>query len=107
MFNQDSFVLWQQRIKDQKISGLTIPAWCEQNQHSLHAYYYWRKIIRQQQRESSDLSTPTFAEVQRAEITSVPSVGITLTWKDIHIQISGKQDVLLAAEVLHTLQALC
>ena len=48
MFNQESYNLWKQRKHEQKISGMTIPEWCEKNQLSPHAYYYWRKIIRTQ-----------------------------------------------------------
>lgn len=107
MFNQESYELWKQRIYEQKISGLTIPVWCEKNQLSVHAYYYWRKIIRKQKDSTYDLTVPAFAEIQNTANVSLLSGGIVLTWKEVSIRISSKQEANLAAEVINVLQATC
>ncbi|MGO5053925.1 IS66 family insertion sequence element accessory protein TnpA [Lachnospiraceae bacterium LCP25S3_G4] len=67
---------------EQTISGLTIPEWCEKNQFSPHAYYYWRKIIRTQKDEHSDLPIAAFAEIRQTEKAPVLSSGVLLTWKE-------------------------
>jgi len=37
----DSITLWKQRIEGRKASGLKVDEWCNQNQISRHAYYYY------------------------------------------------------------------
>lgn len=107
MFNQESYNLWKQRINEQKISGMTIPEWCEKNQLSLHAYYYWRKVIRNHKVDPTISPKTEFVEVQKNEKAPASSCGVILTWNDISIQISSKQDAFLAAEVLRALQSSC
>lgn len=36
-------LIWQDRIKDYGVSQLSAPAWCEQNQLSIHTFRYWVK----------------------------------------------------------------
>lgn len=107
MFNQESYRLWKQRIQEQKISGVTIPEWCEKNQLSPHAYYYWRKIIRTHKEDPTVSQSTSFAEINQTEKISVSSCGVSLTWKDVSIQISSKQEAFLAAEVIRALQSSC
>lgn len=107
MFNQESYNLWKQRIYEQRISGMTIPEWCKTNELSPHAYYYWRKIIRAHKEDPAITKITTFAEVEQAEKISPPSCEVLLTWKDVKIQISSKQEALLAAEVIRALQSSC
>ncbi|MDF2543338.1 MAG: hypothetical protein K0S47_3056 [Herbinix sp.] len=107
MFNKESYSLWKQRIYEQRISGMTIPEWCEKNQLSPHAYYYWRKVIRTHEEDPIVSQITTFAEIQQTEKATVSSCGVVLTWKDVSIQISSKQEALLAAEVIRVLQSSC
>ena len=39
---------WAARFTDQKASGLTVRAWCEQNQISFHKYNYWKHILKEE-----------------------------------------------------------
>lgn len=36
-------LLWQDRIKDYRVSQLSAPAWCEQNHVSINTFRYWVK----------------------------------------------------------------
>ena len=36
---------WNERIKECRSSGLTVRAWCKENNISHHAYYYWQKRL--------------------------------------------------------------
>ena len=56
----EKFLLWKQRLEDIKQSDLTVDEWCQQNQSSKHAYYYWRKKILDSMKDDN---TTCFAEV--------------------------------------------
>ena len=107
MFNKESYSSWKQRIQEQKISGMTIPEWCEKNQLSLHAYYYWRKVIRNHKDDPTVSPKTAFVEIQQIAPTPVLPCSVILTWNDISIHISSKHEALLAAEVIRALQTSC
>lgn len=39
---------WAQRFADQKASGLTVKQWCEDNNFSIHAYNYWKRVLKEE-----------------------------------------------------------
>ncbi|MCR4687449.1 MAG: hypothetical protein K5659_07755 [Lachnospiraceae bacterium] len=39
---------WATRCSDQKSSGLTVPEWCRQNNLSIHKFYYWKHLLKQE-----------------------------------------------------------
>lgn len=39
---------WTTRFAEQKASGLTVRQWCEQNNFSIHAYNYWKHILKEE-----------------------------------------------------------
>ncbi len=45
---------WKGLIQEQKQSGLSIKAWCEQNGFRENAFYYWLKIIRAETIEQAE-----------------------------------------------------
>jgi transposase-like protein len=40
---------WQERIAEQERSGMSIPRFCKDHGVAEHAFYYWRKRLREQQ----------------------------------------------------------
>lgn len=44
---QANITKWSALFHDQAASGLTIKEWCSQNNVSIHAYYYWKRIARE------------------------------------------------------------
>lgn len=107
--NQTSLKLWRKRIADQRASSLKVTEWCEKNNLSKHAYYYWRKRI--ESVEGGGLETtkmPVFAELK-------PTFGplnetedqLQISWKDFRISISTAGSERLAAEFIRQLQELC
>ena len=36
---------WSIRFANQKVSGLTVRQWCEQNNLSFHTYNYWKHLV--------------------------------------------------------------
>ena len=39
---------WAIRFTEQKTSGLTVRLWCEQNNLSIHAYNYWKHLLKEE-----------------------------------------------------------
>ena len=54
---------WEKLITDRQNSGLKVDEWCEQNNISRHAYYYWLRKIRKQACESI---LPTLPKEEKA-----------------------------------------
>ena len=44
---------WMALFQEHASSGLTIKAWCTQNNISIHTYNYWKHILKQEYVESS------------------------------------------------------
>lgn len=45
MTNDDRVSLWQQRLAKQKASGLSVTAWCKQQNLCRRHFYSWRKRL--------------------------------------------------------------
>ena len=106
--NQKSLELWKQRIADRKASGLNVTDWCDKNNLTKHAYYYWMKRINADTQKSG-ASISVFAEVE-PEHTSPEKVvksGLQITWHDINLTVSDSGTAKLAAEFIKQLQNLC
>ncbi len=62
---------WQELIKDQSQSGLTIREWCRKNNMSHGKFYYWQRIIR----EEALIKAGTLAVTGKTQFVEVkPSV---------------------------------
>ncbi len=108
--NQKSLELWKQRIADRKGSGLNVTDWCEKNNLTKHAYYYWWKRVEADvQKQKSDASMPMFEEIKPTYIAPNKNVKLDLqvTWNDINLTISDSDTAKLAAEFIRQLQCLC
>ena len=44
---QTRLIVWQQRIQEQRESGISIKAWCAQQECSEGQFYYWLKVTRE------------------------------------------------------------
>ena len=38
---------WSTKFQDQASSGLTVKEWCSQNNVSVYAFYYWKRIAKE------------------------------------------------------------
>ena len=38
------FQVWTERVRECHTSGMTVKAWCEQNNINQKTYYYWQRI---------------------------------------------------------------
>jgi len=107
--NQESLKLWRKRIAGQRASGLKITEWCEKNNLSKHAYYYWRKRI--ESVEGGGLETtkiPVFAELKPPlRPMNETKAQMQISGKDLRISIPTADSARLAAEFIRQLQELC
>ncbi len=106
--NQKSLELWNKRIADRKGSGLNVTDWCEKNNLTKHAYYYWWKRV-EADVQKTDASIPKFVEVESAYITpkNTMKLDLQVNWNDINLTISDSDTAKLAAEFIRQLQSLC
>lgn len=106
--NQKSLELWKQRIADRKASCMKVTDWCQKNNLSKHAYYYWLKRI-EATTQKTDASMPVFAEIDSTCITSRENVKsyLQISWNNINLTISDSKNAKLAAEFIRQLQKLC
>ena len=73
---------WEKLISDCKSSGLKVDEWCNQNNVSRHAYYYWLRKIRTQACESV---LPTLAIEEKS--TAFTKLEVQSTINDTHAAV--------------------
>lgn len=44
---------WASRFQEQASSGLTVKAWCTENNISIHTYNYWKHLLKQEYVDST------------------------------------------------------
>ena len=103
---QEIISLWQERIADKKASGLKLKEWCERNQLTTHAYYYWKRKISALNCDSSDV--PLFVEITTDTVAKQEATSniMLIEWKGLSIQVTDIHSVNLAAEFLTKMQKL-
>ena len=86
---------WAGIIKEQKQSGLTVKAWCNQNGITKDAYYYWQQKLRKQVYETIKPQESIFAPVPNEvllEQATIPeqkgSSSITLRKGKVTVEIA-------------------
>ena len=102
---------WITCFSEQKASGLTVKQWCEQNHLSVHAYNYWKHLVKedlsrqvlpdivplafpnsQSTPDPQDSNTPVFTNCTIRTTATITINGITIT-----------VDSGISEDILHTL----
>ncbi|MCR5338491.1 MAG: hypothetical protein K6E75_08030 [Lachnospiraceae bacterium] len=70
MLHQAKLNEWASRFADQKSSGLSVAAWCEQNNISQHKFFYWKRQLKEEAIEQvlPDIVPIAMPSVQTNEI---------------------------------------
>lgn len=99
--------LWEERIREQENSGLTIIAWCSQHKIAKQSYYYWRKKLKQEPCASalSVFAEPELKQPAADSPHQAPS-GLSITWENAHFTISDSDDIQLAVQFIRQLKML-
>lgn len=108
----DKVDLWKQRILERKASGQTIVDWCKEHKITKGSYHYWRRQVMQTQISSfntapeakTDAAPVIFAKINHKQ--PCPSA-VQVTWQDVSIQLTNKQEAHVAAELIAHLRCLC
>jgi hypothetical protein len=108
MSKMESVKLWENRIESRKLSGMKVNEWCEKNNVSRDAYYYWHRRIK----DSKEEIAPVFTEVllKREPLISLDKTSkaeITISWKDFSISVSDRNAVAITVELLRKLENIC
>lgn len=103
-------LLWQDRIKDYRVSQLSAPAWCEQNQVSIHTFRYWVKKFDKESVFASLKTEWLSMKVPVAESntsTVEPSCGIHVNIGRASIEVSTGFDPQVFEAVVRILSEQC
>ena len=95
--HQIKLTQWASRFQEQAASGLTVKAWCAENNVTIHTYNYWKHLLKQDAVDQLlpdivPLSFPTVSEVESqtpSSVNSKRSIRSTarLTLGDIFIEV--------------------
>ena len=94
--HQIKLTQWASRFQEQAASGLTVKAWCAENNVTIHTYNYWKHLLKQDAVDQllplSFPTVPTVSEVESqtpSSVNSKRSIRSTarLTLGDIFIEV--------------------
>lgn len=105
MMNQDNKNLWKKRIKEQTASGMSMAAWCRQNQITKSAFYYWKKRLRE---DTVDTHSSFFTELKLPDSAFQPEgkAGLQLRWRDYSFLVSNSSELSLVVQFIRQVQNL-
>lgn len=100
---------WKQQMKNHSESGQTITAWCEENHIKKSTYHYWKKRIREEEKQATSLGKETvvFAKIKTEELWSMKAPKLQIRWKELELEITSKEEIPLVAELIQYLQLTC
>ena len=102
MTKRVSAAVWKERIETCKRSGEKVEKWCEDNEVSRPAYYYWHRRIKKL--EITDQRTnPIFVEVPKTSNKVLSRPEISIEWRDFSIKIRDEETVPMLAKLLNRL----
>lgn len=90
---------WEQKIEQQKVSGLSIEKWCEQNHIPYHTFNYWREALG----HVKPLKRPSFQELTDAS----SDAGVVIEKSKLRIHVSKNFDPRTLCQCLKALDNLC
>lgn len=69
---------WEDKIQQQRQSGLSIEKWCKQNQIAPHIFYYWKTRL---------FPKPPLTRSSFTELTASQETGISIEYQGIRIHL--------------------
>lgn len=94
---------WQRLLAEQQASGLSITAWCFQQDIREQTFYNWRKRL------AATVPTPSASTSQWLALAPTPAAGqgLTLQVGRVAITVTAGFDPQLLADVVRVLTAPC
>lgn len=101
---------WAPLIKECKSSGMTVKAWCLENNVNEKQFYYWQRRVREElcsavAHNTESFDAPTFVPLTTTEndcqpVTSLFQPDMVLGYGDMRVEISNSTSPQLLAEVM-------
>jgi hypothetical protein len=89
---------WKENILKQRVSGLSIAAWCRQNEVRTHIFYYWRNKLF----PKTPLSRSEFTEIKHGN--DLTGLGIILEYQGFSIRLDQHFDSSVLRKCLEVLK---
>lgn len=87
--------LWRQRVEEQRISGLTVRAFCQRHQLREPSFYFWRRTLADRDRPAASPVEPAFVPV---EVTPSPRPAAVV---EVHLPNGTRVSVTPGCEASH------
>lgn len=89
---------WRDKIQEQRQSGLSISAWCRENNIVIHTFNYWRDKL---------FPREAFNRTSFLEIPKRDRKAIKIEYQNFQIVIDQDADFIVLKECLKTLREVC
>lgn len=86
---------WEEKIRNQRDSGLSITRWCRENQIATQTFYAWRAKL---------YPKPALGRHHFTELTDTKSMGIIVEYKDTRIHLNKDFDSAIFKQCLTLLR---
>lgn len=110
-FNKEQ---WLNIIKERQTSGLTIKAWCRQNNIRVNAYYYWLRRVRESacseyltEVQSDSQSPVVFAPLHTNEKVTSTQAPVIIHTQNADIEVREGSSLQILETVLTALKNIC
>ena len=101
--SEEQRLQWKERIISQKNSGISIAAWCRQNEIGDHLFYYWKRKLFPEQ----TITLSSFTELPPEKGNSCSKIersGIKLEYQNVSIHLDKHFDSLTLKRCLTVLK---
>lgn len=104
---EQKHLLWKERISEYESSGLSVPAWCKEQQIPAHQMRYWLRKFRDAEtnHSKSDKAASRWVELDTPRLT--PTSGVSLRVGSVVLDIQQGFDRQLLVEVVQVLTSIC
>lgn len=107
MKKAENIALWTNRFTERKASGLKVDEWCEKNNISRHAYYYWHRKIQNVPQHASEKMFIEIPITTSEGKSKTEQEGIVITWKEFSFCMKDFQEIPLITDLMQRLVKEC
>ncbi len=94
-------------IQNCRSSGLSVKAWCKQNQVGEGAYYYWLKVIRNEVLDGKQEKRNEIVQVALPEMDLSSKEAILIKYQGISLEISAGTTSSDIVSILRAIKEVC
>lgn len=102
---QERLEKWTSRIMACRSSGMTIRAWCRENQVPEKSYYYWQRQLFETVSRQNHFVQPAFAEITPLQAKQAAVPAVTVRCSGMEADIYSGADAATIEAVLRVLKS--